>query len=188
MSYSDIIRLDPETGNILESLWHLLWHFPSFPAVTTFSNTLQKFKCPVSSPVNSRWFIEKMQRNLWSSMQKCKPFSHWPEMPTVQCVQWRVHLYSTCWSCQLRMVPDPVKTWTTQLPTHSKCCLRHRPSHWCRCKIVVKMWGNLSIVIIASENTLQKSYCGVIQFCNYKVFAPCDHKLWGEHKTMTCSC
>ena len=57
--------------------------------------------------------------------------------------------------CQLRMVPDPVKTWTTPLPTHSKCCLRHRPSHWCRCKIVVKMWGNLSIVIIASENTPQ---------------------------------
>ena len=78
------------------------------------------------------------------------------EMPTVQRVQWRVQVYTTCWSCQLRMVPDPVKTWTTPLPTHSQCCLRHRPAtSQCRCKLEVKMWGNLSIVITASENTPQ---------------------------------
>ena len=113
-------------------------------------------------------------------------------MPTVQCVQCRVQLYTTCWSCQLRMVPDPVKTWTTPLPTHSKCCLRHRPGTsgsagvnlWWKCEEIIALWS----LPVKIQNTPQKSYCGVIQSCNYQLFAPCDHKLWGEQKTMTCSC
>ena len=59
-------------------------------------NTLHKFKCPVFLyPV--QFIVEgslRMRRNLWSSMQKCKPFSHWPGQGCQQC-----SVYSGVYTC-----------------------------------------------------------------------------------------
>lgn len=92
-------------------------------------------------------------------------------MPTVQCVQCRVQLYTTCWSCQLRMVPDPVKTWTTPLPTHSKCCLRHRPGTsgsagvnlWWKCEEIIALWS-LPVKILRRNHTVVLYNLVIISF------------------------
>ena len=155
--------IESRLGNILKNLGHWISSDTFAFACDHFSNTLHKFKCPVFLyPV--QFIVEgslKMRRNLWSSMQKCKPFSHWPGQGCQQC-----SVYSGVYTCtspagpvsyawsltqwrreQLRSQPTPSVASGIDQATGAGVKL------WWKCEEILALWS-LQVKILCRNHTV----------------------------------